>query len=147
MDSPNPVPSDFVVKNGSKIVCTTSLGIPHPLSITWMLISLFLIGTVWISIVPSSETASAAFNSRFKRTWCRCVESISTLIPGESVVFIAMRLAWLASFSNKLTTSDMVFSRSRISGLPAGGLAKNKKSFTRVPNRSVSRTTISIKRS
>jgi hypothetical protein len=50
MQSPSPVPSSFVVKNGSRIRSTASSEIPQPVSSTRTM-------TMWIEFVPISMAA------------------------------------------------------------------------------------------
>ena len=72
MESPRPVPlpTSFVVKNGSKIFGMSSFDMPWPLSFTFMVI-LSLVFVMDMSIWPDffkCFMASLAFKSRFVKT-------------------------------------------------------------------------------
>src|SRR5262245_60016636 len=80
MDRPRPVPSDLVVKKGSKILGSTSGGIPGPVSRTISRAAPGCSGvtSVWTSIRPPRPSASRAFVSRLSSTCWRALPSPHT---------------------------------------------------------------------
>ena len=93
--SPSPVPFAFVVKNGLKMLCTTSCGIPPPVSLTWNTTPVPSPGTagrVETERVPVSPIAWIALETRFHNTcrnWSGSTEMTGS--SGEKSTTVEMR--------------------------------------------------------
>ena len=74
IERPRPVPFFLKVTKGSKILGSSSDGMPHPVSVIWIRMRSFLSCTI-SEIWPFGSVASYAFLSRFQNTSCNFVLS------------------------------------------------------------------------